>query len=142
MDDMAVVDDMNGAAAHGAALRCPTAWQRQHWFTAEETLDPVIPRVRPTAGPRAGSYTHAQPMADQPRWHRVEHAAKQEAAAAGDDDQILFEVGGAARWQRREQRTLDLQLAAPGCIGTTHDLGNEAAIERHVSEVTAAAKQQ
>ena len=130
MDDMSVVDDMNGATAHGAALRRATAWQRQHWFTAEEALDAVI------------IYTHAQPMADQPRWHRVEHAAKQEAAAAGDSDQILFEVGGAARWQRREQRTLDLQLAAPTGIGTTHDLGNEAAIERHVSEVTAATKQQ
>ena len=130
MDDMAVVDDMNGAAAHGAALRCPTAWQRQHWFAAEEALDPVI------------IYTHAQPMADQPRWHRVEHAAKQEAAAAGDGDQILFEVGGAARWQRREQRTLDLQLAASAGIGPPHDLGDEAAIERHVSEITAATQQQ
>ena len=96
------------------------ARQRQHWFTAEEALDPVI------------IYTHAQPMADQPRWH----------AAAGDGDQILFEVGGAARWQRREQRTLDLQLTAPAGIGAPHDLGNEAAIERHVSEDTAATKQQ
>ena len=61
MDDMAAVDDMNGAAAHGAALRCPTAWQRQHWFTAEEALDPVIPRVPRPAREQA-------PIRTRSRW--------------------------------------------------------------------------
>jgi len=81
-------------------------------------------------------------MADQTRGNGVEHAAKQEAAAASDGDEILLEVRGAARRQCLEQGPLDLQFAAAVSIGTTDDLSNEPAVEWQIGEVAAAAQQQ
>jgi hypothetical protein len=65
MDDVAIVDDVGGSAMPGAA-GSSAARQGQHQRAAEQAFQPVIPRVRPAAGPRAGSKPNPQAMADQP----------------------------------------------------------------------------
>ena len=81
-------------------------------------------------------------MADQPRRHGVEHAACQEAAITGDVDQLLLEVSGAARWQRLERWTLDLQFPTSFGIGTAYNFCNEAAVERQLGKIHTATEQQ
>jgi hypothetical protein len=107
-------------------MRLRTARQRQHRRAAEEAFDPVVVEAP------------AQVMADQPRRHGVEHAAQQEAAAAGDGDQVLLEVAAAPWRQWREERALDLQRAAAVGIGAADQLGDEVTIGGQIGEVAAA----
>ena len=42
VDDVAIIHHVDGANAHGTALRCASARQVQHRLAAEEALDPLI----------------------------------------------------------------------------------------------------
>src|ERR1700744_2507689 len=81
-------------------------------------------------------------MPDQPRGHRVEDAAQDESAVAGDEDQFLLVIIGAARWQRLEPGSLDLQCPAAACIGVTDHLIDKPAVVGEVGKVAAPAQQQ
>jgi hypothetical protein len=113
-----------------AALGGSPARQRQDVVGAEEALEAVV--VEP----------HVQAVADQLRRHGVEHLAQQEAAAGGDLDGGLVEVGGAPPRQRPEMTTLEVDLRPAAGVATANQLGNEAAIGVEALERAATAQEQ
>ena len=130
MDDMAVVDDMQGAVGRATALERPPACQRRHQGAAQQAFQPVV--VEPDA----------QPVADQARRHRVEHAPQQEPATAGHGDQGLVVVGGAPCGQGLQGGALGLDQAAAPSVGPADDFVHEPAVTRKIVEVTGATQQQ
>jgi len=71
--------------------------------------------------------------------HGVEHLAQKEAAAGGDLDGGLVEIGGAPARQRSEMAALEVDLRPAAGIATADQLGDEATIGAEILEVAAAA---
>lgn len=126
VDDMPVIDHVCVLVMIGRAA----SPQRRHLGRAEEADEPVVVEA------------HGQPMADQPRRHRVEHLPQREAAARGDDDARLLPVGGAPLGQLAELGLLDCDALAIARIAPADHLVDEAAVGFHVGEVARAAQQQ
>ena len=126
VDDVPVVDDLRPLVV----IRRAAASQRRDLARAEQADQPVVVE------------THGEPMADQPRRHRVEHPAQDEAARRGDDHALLLEVGGAALGQLLEHAPLDLDLPAVPRVAAADHLVDEAAVGVEIGEVSAAAQQQ
>src|ERR1700675_3167958 len=77
VDHVPIIDDVPTVALRYR----PSTTERHHRSCAEEALEPVIVEV------------HAQAMANEPRWRRVEDAAQDEAAARRDGDNLLLVIG-------------------------------------------------
>ena len=113
VDDVAVVDDVGGAAMPGAA-RSPAARQRQHQRAAEQAFQPIV--VEP----------HPQAVTDQPGRNGIKDMPEQKPAAAGDGDQFLLVVVGSPTRQFLELCTLDLERLASGGVGAPDQFIDEA----------------
>jgi hypothetical protein len=83
VNDMPIVHHLDAAAIAGRTA----TWQAQHQALTDEAFQTVIedPQV--------------QPIADQARWHRIEHFAQNEAAAGGHPHADLVMIGSAPRRQ-------------------------------------------
>ena len=88
-----VIDDM---AVFAAGTRPPSP-QRHQRRAAGKAFEPIV------------IHTHPQPMADQPRRHRIEHLFEAEAAGRGDGDDRLLVIGGAAGRQFLQRRALEIE---------------------------------
>ena len=128
--DVAVVHDMQGAMGRAPALERPPSGQRQDDGAAEQAFEPVVVEADP------------QPVADQARWHGVEHATEQEPAVAADGHEGFVVVCGAPGGQGLQEGALDLDQLAAACVGAADDLVDEAAVVGQVVEVAGAAQQQ
>jgi hypothetical protein len=126
VDDVPVVDHM---AVPAVGMRSP-AGGGELVRAAEVDLEPAVVEA------------HAQAMADQARWHAVEHLAQGEAARGGHDDDRLLVVGGAPGRQGLQRRALDGDARRRAGVVAPDHLVDEAAIGGQVGEATGAAQQQ
>lgn len=81
-------------------------------------------------------------MADQARWHRVEHLAQGEAAGRRHADDHLFVVRGAAIGQLLQHHAFAIDPLGVAGIAAADDLVDEAAIGGKIVEVDSSAQQQ
>ena len=105
------------------ALERSSPGQRQDDGAAEQAFEPIIVETEP------------QPVANQARWHGVEHAAEQEPAVAADGDKGLVMVRGAPDREGLQEGALDLDQFAAACVGAADDLVDEPAVVGQVVEV-------
>ena len=81
-------------------------------------------------------------MADQARWHRVEHPLEDEAARRGDADDGLLVIRRPACRQPLQGRALEIEPLGVACVAPPDDLVDEATIGIQVDEVARAAQQE
>ena len=92
VDHMAIIDDMTVLAV-GIGTPARQGHERR---AADEQIEAVIVKPDP------------QPVADEPRWHGVEHLPQREAARGGDADERLLIIAGTLPGQRLQGRPLGL----------------------------------
>ena len=126
MDDVMIVNDM---AMLATPLRRPATPQGQQLRRAEEAFKSVV--VEP----------HIETMADQTRWHAVEHAPQHEAATRRDLDARLLIIGRPSLGEWLERRALDLDTLAIASVAPPDHL-NEAPVGGKVRELMRTAQQQ
>ena len=78
---------------------------------------------------------NTETVADQPRWHAVEHAPQDKAATRGHQNASLLIVGRPSLGQLLEARALDLDALAVAGVAPPNHLVNKAPIGGEICEV-------